>query len=229
MALHHAPGRNNILQNDFCKRRADLTCACDEWRAANTELVYCSRLYEIKQVIHPPPCPLPLNFNKATLRGEKKGRAPCWIIYSLCCVWQRSRSYGSKWYFSIDFLSQNTLVKIKFGKKKTKPKRKQMQSASQKRKLEGEIKFVFMKDIDQFDTVVADTQISCHNSSDAEGHAGLSSIKYNLHPEQSDEIWETELWSPTGDTCSWFIFLISYSLTNCAISSWRWAGNNFNS
>lgn len=71
------------------------------------------------------------------------------------------------------------------------------------------------------------TQISCHNSSDAEGHAGSSSIKYNLHPEQPDEIWETELWIPTRDTCSWFIFLISYSPTNCAISSWRWVGNNW--
>lgn len=70
-------------------------------------------------------------------------------------------------------------------------------------------------------------QISCHNSSDAEGHAGSSSIKYNLHPEQPDEICKTELWIPTGDTCSWFIFLISYSPTNCAISSWRWIGNNW--
>lgn len=82
-------------------------------------------------------------------------------------------------------------MKIRFGEGK---KKKQMQSASQNRKLEGDmIKFVFMKDIDQFDTPVADTQISCHNSSDAEGHTGVSSIKYNLHPEQSDEIWEIEL------------------------------------
>lgn len=71
------------------------------------------------------------------------------------------------------------------------------------------------------------TQMSCHNSTDAEGHAGSSSIKYNLHPEQPDEICKAELWIPTGDTYSWFIFLISYSPTNCAISFWRWVGNNW--
>lgn len=100
----------------------------------------------------------------------------------------------------------------------------------EKTDLEAEmIEFVFMKDIDQFDTPLTDTQISCHNSNDAEGHTDLCSIKHNLHPEQSDEIWETELWSPTGDSYSWFIFLISHSLTNCTISSWRWAENNFSS
>lgn len=88
-------------------------------------------------------------------------------------------------------------MRIKFGEKNNNNNKKinnkkttrDAKGKPEKTDLEAEmIEFVFMKDIDQFDTPLTDTQISCHNSNDAEGHTDSCSIKHNLHPEQSDEI-----------------------------------------
>lgn len=128
--------------------------------------------------------------------------------------------------------SENIYVRTKFGGRKKphkihkdakgKPEKTKLMKAEMRESL-----YLWKRYWSIAHTNGRQTQISCHSSSDAEGQGGSSSIKYNLHPEQPDEICETKLWIPPRDSSSWFIFLVSYSPTNCAISSWRWVGNNW--
>lgn len=117
------------------------------------------------------------------------------------------------------------------GGEKNPTKYTRMQRASQKRQSWwrqrwGRV-FIYEKDIDQLHTPMADrlklAVIAPVMQRDREAQAPLS-ITYI----QSSQMRFVKLnWIPARDSSSWFIFLVSYSPTNCAISSWRWVGNNW--
>lgn len=117
------------------------------------------------------------------------------------------------------------------GGEKKPTKYTRMQRASQKRQSWwrqrwGRV-FIYEKDIDQLHTPMADrlklAVIAPVMQRDREAQAPLSKTYI-----QSSQMRFVKLnWIPARDSSSWFIFLVSYSPTNCAISSWRWVGNNW--